>query len=289
MSEEKVETTEITQYEEWEVNEILDDWVAEGSIDAYVYSFKQGGKQIVDLTARAYEHLAKDIKISRTIDEVVDSEDGVMVSVTATEKIIHPQVTETKPDGTTVVTEAYTEEITAPGLFYSPKKVGTRLDAYAHAKALTKADRNAIRRLVPIPARKKAIETLLQLQGGEPVNVTPDMLPDRQKSQGQGQQKKTSEQNTKEATETAMKECFAVWAEQKDEIVSRGLSDEEFWTGVRNFCKVESRNEMTLKQWKMLSGQLRQFDEATETDYGEIVIDIINSYTERDASDEVPL
>ena len=255
----EMQPEEITQYEEFEIGNILDDWVAEGTFDAYVYKFSKGGREVIGLTARAYEHIAKENNISVLIESVEDLGDQILIQVSAKQEIHHPKTKETKPDGSVVETDAWTEKNAMPGICCSPKQLRGKPDEFVYQRCLTKAGRGGINKLIPIPAQKKAIATMLELQGGVAYPVKQKELPSRQDYDSRhGTPKQETQQQSQDDTATATKEMFAVYRENEQKILDKGITRDEFWNGVKGFCNVESWNDMTLKQLKMISAGLRQ-------------------------------
>ena len=149
MANEKKESTAIAEYKDFEISDFVDAAVAQGTFDAYVYSYKQGNREVTGLSARAIEHLA----LEREIDtdpvnlKVEEKDDGVLTTVTAILEIVRPATREERPDGTIIETEGYTKKIRRAGINHSPFVSYGKPDPFVYQKAMTKAMRNAMSRL----------------------------------------------------------------------------------------------------------------------------------------------
>ena len=262
MSEEMKETTkptEITEFTDWEVEDFVDSAQAAGVIDALVYSFKQGGREVTGLTARAIEELClcNDPKVSIVASNVERTEDEVIATATAGMTYHHPKKTTTQPDGTVIETEGYEEVVTADGIRAEPTVVSGRKDPYVEMKALTKAMRAARRQLISQEKQIQAKQNLLALQGGKPVNVGQQKFP--QNVQQQPPQTQKTEERVYTPTETALRRAFAIFSERQDEILKLGVKDfDTFWLAVKKVADVESRNDMTKGQWDELAEALKE-------------------------------
>ena len=239
------ENGELVELQGWEVQELVDEAVAMDIVDAYVYSYKQGGKEVTGLTARAIEHICLENNPKISISEYSIKDTGESYFAEATAKMIfrYPTVTETKPDGTVVVTEGYEEVVTAPGVFDGPKVAFGRPDPFASTKALVKACRNARRQLISQAKQLKAKEDLLKMQGGKAVPVT-------QPVNEQRRQQQAPPQSDPDAVSTARKAMFAKYNDVKPRLEALGIDDETFKQGMYKNYDVESRNDMTEGQYR---------------------------------------
>ena len=263
MSEETKETTEMVEvptgdvevienYQPFEVEQFVDDAVSMGIIDAYVYSFKQGGREVTGLTARAIEHICLEHSPKISISAYNIEKDDTEVTATATARMVfrHPAKTETKPDGTVLTTEGYEEEVTAPGVRTEPLFTSNgRRDPHAEQKTLTKACRAARRQLISQAAQIKAKKDLLALQGGKPSPVPQAALPSQQPSPDPNTQAPAESSETQKI-DVARKAAFAKYGERKAELESMGIDEEILTIGVYKFYKVESRKDMNEGQYR---------------------------------------
>ena len=249
---EPTESTEIVGYQPWEVQEFIDDAVAQGTVDAYVYSYQQGSRLVTGLSARAIEHMGLERNISVKILEVDEQDDGVLITVEAIMRKITPAYKETKPDGTVIEYEKVVDETTAPGLFYTPKMAYGKPDPFYHPKCLTKAGRNARRQLIPTVAQEEAKKTLLSFQGGKPINVPANVVPKQQPPPQQQQAKKEED-----PIDTARKAAFALFGEKETDLMNKlKITSKQFWEAAKKQYVVESRTEMTEQQWRNLRSSL---------------------------------
>ena len=241
----KEKSTELVELEDWEVQEFVDDAVAMGIVDDYVYSFKQGGKEITGLTARAIEHLCLEAnpKISISEYDIKDTGDSYFATATAKAVHNHPKRTETQPDGTVIEIEGWEEVLTAPGVFDGPKIAYGKPDPHAAQKALTKACRNARRQLISQAKQLAAKDDLLNLQGGKPAEVTQPVNQRRRQQQQPPPEELTPVQKARKA-------MFAKYGEVKPALEAIGITDEIFKQGLYKNYGVESRNDMTEQQYR---------------------------------------
>ena len=266
MANEKTESTAIAEYKDHEISDFVDSASAQGTFNAYVYSYKQGGRVITGLSSRAIEHLA----LEREIDtdpvnlKVEEKDDGVLTTVTAILEIVRPSIREEREDGTIIVTEGYTKKIRRTGINHSPFQAYNKPDPFVYQKSMTKATRNAMSRLIPVTAQLEAKETLLALQGGKPIEVPQSVIPQTTKAKPVAQ--KTSHQ-------VSMSACFAEFQKHEADLAEKGITLEAFWLGVKDHYKVESRKDMTIEQ-------LKELREALFEGYGKVVRDIIKTVEE---------
>ena len=154
------------QQEQWQVQELVDDAVGSNQItkemiNEYVYSFKQGGRDIEDLTASAYHIIALEQGINTTEIIREDRTDGVLYTVTV------------EKDGQ----ERY-------GVAYQPFIFGKSFDNFCFQKALTKATRNAIKQFVNATQRFDVIAKLkaLPMTAGKPQQAIEKPQPEPEKA-----------------------------------------------------------------------------------------------------------
>ena len=176
----ETQATELVEYEEWEVENFVADAEAKGIVDAFVYSFKQGGHTVTGLTARAIEEicLLNKPRVSIIKSNVVEVEDRVIATATAQVVYFTPATKQTLPDGTVIETEAYEEKVNADGARSEPLLMSNgKRDPHVEQKALTKACRAARRQLISQAMLIQAKEYLLKKQGGKPVDVSQGVVP----------------------------------------------------------------------------------------------------------------
>ena len=111
----------------------------------YLYEFSQGGKTVVDLNAHGIRHLAMMLHVSIEETEVSETSDGKAWLV--------------KARATNVRFGTSYESAVVQAKFYRPKRGETepRADHQALEKALTRAQRNAMRGLIPTDMIKRLI------------------------------------------------------------------------------------------------------------------------------------
>ena len=269
------EATAIELYQDWEVEDFVDSAQAKGLVDVFVYSFKQGGRTITGLTARAIEEICLLNKPRVSIIKSKVEEIGDRIFATATAQIIYftPATKQTLPDGTVIETEAYEEKVNADGVRSEPifLSSGNR-DPHVEQKALTKAERAARRQLISQAALLQAKEYLLKRQGGKPMNLPEGVVPPKTANNGQ-HNAKAQNGNAKAKkgtpTENAMQACFKAFGKKREALASFGVSPEDFWNALGEVLGVKSRDDMTEQQWKDVTRDLETVD------FGEIVRDVL--------------
>ena len=271
MNENGTQTTELQVYEEWEVEDFVADAEAMGIINAFVYKFKQGGRDVTGLTARAIEEicLLNKPRVSISESQIHDEGDTVLATATAMAKFVVPPTKETRPDGTIIETEGYEEVVTAPGARREPKMIGNRPDPHVEQKALTKACRAARRQLISQAALIQAKEKLLKRQeGGKPVNLPQGVIPP---NNANGNQQPPAKAGPKKQNPTyeAMQACFKAFGKQKQKLADLGINPDDFWDALGKVLGVESRDDMTEQQWKDVTRDLQTVD------FGKIVRDVL--------------
>ena len=117
------------------------------AIAEYVYSFKQGGKVVEGLTIAG-------------INEAANRKGGIEVS--------DIQTAET-PDSWTAIVKAadVRNDCSRYGAFEQPKAANGRPDPFAFTKAVHKAQRNAIKQLLPVPVIKEVLMYYLRQSAEE--------------------------------------------------------------------------------------------------------------------------
>ena len=135
---------ESTEIEMWDDEQIVESMKG-AAIQDYVYSFKQGGRTVQGLTMAGVNEAAN----LRGL-EIVDLE-----------------YTETETTWRAVA-KAFDSQTgnSRYGAFEQPKETGGRADPFAFTKAIHKAQRNALRQLIPVPIIKQVISHYTQSQRG---------------------------------------------------------------------------------------------------------------------------
>ena len=249
-------TTALQEYQEWEVDNFVAEAEAKGIIKAFVYSFKQGGRTITGLTARAIEEICLLTKPRVSIIKSKVEEIGDRVWATATAQIVYftPATKETRPDGTIIETQAYEEKVNADGVRSEPIFFANgERNPHVEQTALTKAERAARRQLISQAALIQAKEYLLKKQGGKPVNVPQGVVPPKNRQQ----QAKSNANDTRTQAEAM---AFAKYSDRAAELEKLGISKAIFWEGVKAFFKVKSREQMTAAQYSQLCDALSEKD-----------------------------
>tara|TARA_A100001037_G_C15012665_1_gene572491 strand:+ start:163 stop:1023 length:861 start_codon:yes stop_codon:yes gene_type:complete len=221
MSEETA-SKELAPLTEFEVLEQVDDqaivqMMTGQAIKDYVYSFKQGGKTVEGLTLAG-------------INEAANRRGGIEVESLEFEE---------KEKSWLAIVKA-TDTITGSSRFGASeqsKTMGSRTDPHAFTKAIHKAQRNAIKQLLPVPIIKEVLNFYLHRQHEtKHVSVSNDA-------------------NT-EQLGSAQKAAFALATKLKDKLEQQSISQENFWSYVKTRFGVESRNQMSEVDWTTLAAEL---------------------------------
>lgn len=222
--EDKEEQQELMPIAEYEIIEQRDDqaiveMMTGQAIQDYVYSFRKGSQVVEGLTLAG-------------INEAANRRGGIQVE----------EVEYEERDNSWIVIAKATDTITGSsryGAFEQSKKVGNRPDPFAFTKAVHKAQRNAIKQLLPVPVIKEVLNYYLHRQN-------------RTSSQETSSPKK--KKNDK--ISNAQKAAFATAHKLRDQLEKSGISQKSFWTYVKRRYAVESRNDMTEMQWTQLAAEL---------------------------------
>ena len=194
------------------------------TIQDYVYSFKQGDKIVEGLTLAG-------------INEAANRRGGIQVK----------EINYKETDYSWIATAEAIDTITGNsryGAFEQPKMLGSRPDPFAFTKAIHKAQRNAIKQLIPVPVIREVLNFYLHRQVDS--SYSPNPLPEDEK---RGQITK------------AQKAAFAIANQLTDALEKQGVLKDHLWGYVKQKFEVETRNDMTEKQWTELAAHL----EAAET------------------------
>lgn len=188
------------------------------AIDAYVYSFRQGGRTVEGLTLAG-------------VNEAANRRGGIQVEEAEYEDREHSWIAVVKATDTLTGNSRY-------GACEQPKKQSGRDDPYAFTKAVHKAQRNAVKQLLPTPVIQEVIDFYRQVKGrSRPVQVPPkkplnDKITNHQKA------------------------AFAAAQKLRSRFENEGVSQDDFWNYVRRRFHVESRNDMREDHWAQLAAEL---------------------------------
>ena len=190
------------------------------SIQDYVYSFKQGGKTVEGLTLAG-------------INEAANRRGGIQVDDVQYEEREQSWLATAKATDTVTGSSRY-------GAYEQPKRMGNREDPHAFTKAIHKAQRNAVKQLLPVTVIKEVLNFYLHRQaGGETAQMG---LP--------------SAASTSQIS-NAQKAAFSMATKLEGKLEEQGITKSDFWNYVKRRYAVESRNDMTELQWTQLSAELQ--------------------------------
>ncbi len=196
------------------------------TIQDYVYSFRQGGRVVEGLTLAG-------------INEAANRRGGIQVD----------ELNYEEQDNSWIATVKAVDTITGNsrwGAYEQPKMNGSRPDPYAFTKAVHKAQRNAIKQLLPVPVIREVLNYYLHRKAG---GTNPRQLPQPQKAN--------------DNITNAQKAAFAIANKLAEPLKKKGIEKEGLWTYIKRKYNVESRNDMTEQQWTQLSAELKAAETAS--------------------------
>lgn len=190
------------------------------TIQDYVYSFKQGGRTVEGLTLAG-------------INEAANRRGGIQVE----------EINYEERDNSWIATAKAIDTITGSsrfGAYEQPKMTGSRPDPFAFTKAIHKAQRNAIKQLIPVPVIREVLNFYLNRKAGSGNSA----------AQPQGQ---LSSGNIVQAQKAA----FAIANNLAEPLEKKGITKEDLWNYIKRKYSVESRNDMSEIQWTQLAAELK--------------------------------
>ncbi len=190
------------------------------TIQDYVYSFKQGGRTVEGLTLAG-------------INEAANRRGGIQVEEVDYEERDHSWIATAKAVDTITGSSRY-------GAYEQPKMVGGRADPFAFTKAIHKAQRNAVKQLLPVPVIREVLNFYLKRKIG---SGSAAEQPQLQQSSG--------------GISTAQKATFAIANNLAGPLEGKGIDKAALWNYIKRKYGVESRNDMSEMQWTQLSAELK--------------------------------
>ena len=197
------------------------------TIQDYVYSFKQGGRTVEGLTLAG-------------INEAANRRGGIQVEEVEYEEL----------DNSWIATVKAVDTITGSsrwGAYEQPKMAGGRSDPFAFTKAIHKAQRNAIKQLIPVPVIREVLNFYLHRKTGNG-----NSKPQPQLQQGAGN------------IAQAQKAAFAIASNLAEPLEKKGITKADLWNYIKRKYSVESRNDMSEMQWTQLSAELKAAETTPE-------------------------
>jgi len=223
----------VTDYEE--LDKVEDQTIIEimtgQAVQEYVYSFKQSGRTVEGLTLAG-------------INEAANRRGGITVEDVQFEEKDDSWIAIVKATDTFTGSSRY-------GAFEQTKRMGGREDPFAFTKAIHKAQRNAIKQLLPVPIIKEVLN--FYLHGQMPTRRSPQMaLP------------LDTTHSASDRTSNVQKNAVAMANRLKDKLEQQGVSWNDFWDYVKRQYHAASRNDMTESQWTQLSKELQEAESSAE-------------------------
>lgn len=191
------------------------------AIQDYVYSFKQGGKTVEGLTLAG-------------INEAANRRGGIQIDDIQYEEREHSWLATAKATDTVTGSSRY-------GAFEQAKRMGNRDDPHAFTKAIHKAQRNAVKQLLPVSVIKEVLNYYLHRQAGG----------------GEATQMGLPSAAATGNISNAQKAAFSMATKLEGKLEEQGVTKSDFWNYVKRRYAVESRNDMTEMQWTQLSAELQ--------------------------------
>lgn len=224
----KDEKYELVPAEEYEVLDQADDraiiqMMTGQAIQDYVYSFKQGGRTVEGLTLAG-------------INEAANRRGGISVEDIQFEEREDSWIAIVKATDTYTGSSRY-------GAFEQPQKSGGRDDPFAFTKAIHKAQRNAVKQLLPVPIIREVLN--YYLHGRKPTSIEPQISLPTEIPKAIG-----------DKVDRAQRTAFTVASRLKERLEQQSISQTDFWGYVKRRYNVASRNDMTESQWTQLAKEL---------------------------------
>ena len=229
MSEEKKEEIVPVTAEYEVVDQVDDQAIVElmtgQTIQDYVYSFKQGGRVVEGLTLAG-------------INEAANRRGGIQVEEMKYEELEHSWIATVKAVDTITGSSRW-------GAYEQPKMNGSRTDPFAFTKAVHKAQRNAIKQLLPVPVIREVLNFYLNRKVG-----------------GGNTQQKPQPQQSGDNITNAQKAAFAIANQLSEPLEKASISKTDLWNYIKRKYSVESRNDMSEQQWTQLAAELKAAETA---------------------------
>lgn len=202
----------ISTFEEKE-DQVIINQMQSASVEEYIYQFKQAGRMVTGLTLAGVNEAANRRGNIEVEDITVEEKDeSWLVTVKARDK--------------TTNTSRY-------GAYEQPKIFYNKPDPFAYTKAVHKAQRNAIKQLLPVPVIKKVLDYYLQPQS---------------------ERKKTD--LVLEAPVDSKKNAVKLAKDLRPKLRRKGLELEDLWNFVKIDYNIESSESMDDSQWAQLEAEL---------------------------------
>ena len=190
------------------------------TIQDYVYSFKQGGRTIEGLTLAG-------------INEAANRRGGIQIEEIKYEEREHSWIATAKAVDTITGSSRY-------GAYEQLKMAGNRPDPFAFTKAIHKAQRNAIKQLIPVPVIREVLNFYLHRKAG-----SGNAIPQQEAPQSGGN------------IANAQKAAFAIASNLAEPLEKKSVGKADLWDYIKRKYSVESRNDMNEMQWTQLSAELK--------------------------------
>ena len=190
------------------------------TIQDYVYSFKQGGRTVEGLTLAG-------------INEAANRRGGIQVEEVKYEELENSWIATAKAVDTITGSSRY-------GAYEQPKMAGGRSDPFAFTKAIHKAQRNAIKQLIPVPVIREVLNFYLHRKAGSGNSAPQQQIPQAAGNIAQAQ-----------------KAAFAIANNLEEPLEQKGITKADLWDYIKRKYSVESRNDMSEMQWTQLAAELK--------------------------------
>lgn len=225
MAEDKDKKNEIIPVSDYEVLDQVDDqaiieMMTGQAIKDYVYSFKQGGRTVEGLTLAG-------------INEAANRRGGIQVDDIQYEEREHSWNVVVKATDTLTGSSRW-------GACEQAKMAGGRPDQFAFTKAVHKAQRNAVKQLLPVSVIREVLNFYLHGQAERP-----------------NSQMELPRSGQSDTISNAQKAAFTAANKLQERLEQQGVTQSDFWDYVRRRYGVESRNDMSELQWTQLSAELQ--------------------------------
>ena len=257
------ETGEVIPEADWQGEKRIDAAIEAGEIppeliNAYGYYHAQSKKY--QLTSIGMSDLG--LKLGIGVISIEEQEHDHYYKITACAKNFHNgltrfgKATELKYDLTKVSWEKRKDWIPS-----APYPLDPLSSIDAAAIATTRAEKNAIGKLIPAKEMAEALNAIEEAdrESSNPINPmyrggqrNKQQPPPAQETQKPPPPQQTDAEREKADTEKRSRAAFAAYRDNRDELEAIGLDEAAFWGLVKEMFKVESRADMTGPQWQRL-------------------------------------
>ena len=265
----------------WDADQMMAEIEGKLGTDDFYYSFQQGGQTIAGLSWKGVKAIVQSMSeagfsFSVELMDKTTEDDRVEVMVS---------VTRTAPNGTS---------LSMIGVSSEPvNQSGGRRDKFCLQKAMSKAQRNGYRAVIPEHVLVDSLQRFLG-QGRGSRRSLPQDGP-RQESRQLNSAPPVAERAPGEKKEFSPvgKMCFAIVKAISEQLDSNGVTEDDFWAYVRHYAGVANRTDIRDETWRQIGEALRRCQDKDRNPIGPEIASLADrikaapAYVEAHGSSEV--